>query len=395
MVLQDKGDLDQLREAFWRDEAAQDRLAVIADRHEAIAALLAQSRAWGIHVERDDLLSALHPDPLGLVGLTPYPANAQTRPGARWLPVALIHDGVEWTVDWAHFGSEPLSEPFFEDALRKARQRLVSQLLRPRTPLRMLLGDNDFANIPPPDGLVFHMSRCGSTLVARLLGQLHGAIVLSEAAPIDMLLQILVRDDRVSQADKALLLRRMVAALSSDRDGKARRRFIKTDSWHTAALPLFRAAFPQTPWIFLYRDAMAVMLSQKRMPGAQTLPGGYSALLDLDTAGAIPGPAFTARVLAAVCDAAADHAGLGEGLFLAYETLPSAFLSQILPHFGITPDAAELAAIEEASRRDAKEPRVAFDPSLRAPYEGETERLRPFVTQDLARAVARIDALAS
>lgn len=394
MESQVTGPLDRLRHAYWLDLAAQDALAAIADRDAALSAMAVQARAWGITLEEADLRAALRPDPLGLAALAPHPVTAMAPPGQSWLPAGLVHDGAQWGIDWAHFGGDTLSEPFFEDALRRARNRPITQLLRPCTPLHALLEQENLAAVPPPDGLIFHMSRCGSTLVAQMLGALEGATVISEAPPVDALLQVLSRDRAMPLAIKAVLLRRLVAALTMDRDGKTRRRFVKTDSWHTAALPLFRAAFPATPWVFLYRDPLAVMLSQKRMPGAQTVPGGYSSLLNLDTVGAIAGPDFTARVLAAVCDAAADHAGLGGGLFLPYEALPDAMTATILPHFAITPDAGEMAAIAAASRRDAKLPSATFDPALRDPARGEAEPLQSVVARVLAGPVARVAALA-
>src|SRR5947208_3470516 len=41
-----------------------------------------------------------------------------------------------------------------------------------------------------PDGFVFHQSRCGSTLAARMLGALPRSTSVSEAPPIDSILQL-------------------------------------------------------------------------------------------------------------------------------------------------------------------------------------------------------------
>src|SRR5438874_313448 len=40
-----------------------------------------------------------------------------------------------------------------------------------------------------PSGLIFHMSRCGSTLVSQMLAALPANIVVSEAPPIDAIVQ--------------------------------------------------------------------------------------------------------------------------------------------------------------------------------------------------------------
>ena len=38
------------------------------------------------------------------------------------------------------------------------------------------------------------------------------------------------------------------------------------DALPSKQLPLFRAAFPKTPWIFIYRDPVEVMVSLLRKP---------------------------------------------------------------------------------------------------------------------------------
>jgi hypothetical protein len=52
----------------------------------------------------------------------------------------------------------------------------------------------------------------------------------------------------------------MVAALGQARAGETRL-FLKLDCWHMRDLPLFRRAFPNTPWVFLYRDPVEVLVS--------------------------------------------------------------------------------------------------------------------------------------
>ena len=63
----------------------------------------------------------------------------------------------------------------------------------------------------------------------------------------------------------------MVSALAQPRRGE-QALFVKLDSWHTLALPLFRRAFPSVPWVFLYRDPVEVPVSQLEAAGIQTDP---------------------------------------------------------------------------------------------------------------------------
>ena len=46
--------------------------------------------------------------------------------------------------------------------------------------------------------MIFHLSRCGSTLVSRLLGTLPGVVVVAEPAPLNTLLGL--NPDRINEA---------------------------------------------------------------------------------------------------------------------------------------------------------------------------------------------------
>lgn len=384
--------LERLRAAVLADPARADRLAAIELRSDAVEALLAWAHELGLALDRDGLMLSLGSDVLGLDRFMPRAVNGHERPGPRWLPVGLGDDGAQLTVDWAHYGDDKLDAPFFEAHLRHARTRPVSQLLKWRTPLATLL-DQFAADAPRLDGLIFHMSRCGSTLVTQTLAALPGTLALSEPPPLDDMVQLCQSRSDFDPQLKLALMRAMAGVLTQGEPGETRRRFIKTDCWHAGALPLFRAAFPDTPWICLYRDPLEVLNSHEAMPGSQTLPGPQAALVGVNDPDAVPSLDFSARVLAATCHAAADHAALGGGLFIDYADLPGALWDRILPHFGIVPDAQETALITAALRRDAKVPGKTFDPQERTPASQASGKVRAASAAHLAPAVERLRAL--
>lgn len=390
--LPDPVTLAALRRALLADPQALDRIADLP-RAEAVTALARFASGCGIDCAAEALGNALRPDPLGLARFDPRDVTPALPPSSAWLPAGLASDGTQMLLDWAHFGSAPLDQPFFEEPLRRARQHPVSQLFRWCTPLGQLAAKAPDHSGPVLDGLVLHMSRCGSTLVAQALAAMPGHVVLSEPAPFDALLQFCTARTDIAQETRVALLRGMAAALVSARAGPVRRRFLKADCWHAGALPLLRAAFPDTPWVFLHRDAREVLISHERMPGAQTLPGAHAAMVGVDDPAAIPGLDFTARVLAATCHAAADNAAIGGGLFVDYAELPGAFVTRILPHFGIIPDPAETDAIAAALARDAKEPRKPFDPDERPPRRSASPAVIAASDRHLAPAVARLRAI--
>ncbi len=389
----DPAKLAALRAAVLADPAALDRIADLADREAALTALIEFATGHSIALEPEGLRNALRADPLGLERLSQSPVNAVHRPGPRWLPTGLGSDGAQLVIDWAHYGQAPMHDSFFEGTQRRARGHPVSVLIECRTPLGALLDEPGLNPPPRLDGLVFHMSRCGSTLVSRALRAMPGNLVLSEPPPFDEVLQQCAAREDIPLEMRLGLLRAMAGVLASDRDGTVQRRFLKTDCWHAGALPLLRAAFPDTPWIFLYRDPVEVLMSHERMSGSQTLPGPHSALVGIDPVGAIPGMEFTARVLTATCHQAADHAGVGGGIFVDYASLPAALEERILPHFGIAPDEAGRQAIAASLTRDAKEPNKAFDPHERPTRAKASEQVLEMAERLLAPAVARLRAL--
>jgi hypothetical protein len=213
-----------------------------------------------------------------------------------------------------------------------------------------------------PAGLIFHMSRCGSTLIAQMLAQLSATIVLSEPQPLDALIRL--RRRGVDDATLAGWLRGMAGALAQPRNGE-QRLFFKFHAWHVLELPLIRRAFPGVPWIFVFREPRAVLRSHERMPGPEVTAGMIDfpgAGVAADTFDPEPPAEYAARVLAAFCEAALAQHASGPCAFVAYDDLPEAFFSELLPFFGVAATSEECERMRAASRRDSKAPSIVSAP---------------------------------
>jgi len=344
------------------DPALQDRLAAITDHELFVAEACATAVRHGINVAPESIAAASRPDPLGIARWNGAAATGLPWPGAAWRPGGIGAAEGELVLDWLHFGGAPLAAPFFEEDLRYARTRPFNRFTHYRMPLAAL-AEQAPATLAAPDGLIFHMSRCGSTLVAQMLAALRDTVVVSEARPLDQIVQLAHERADAPLALRAGLLRAMVGALAGAPANEGGRYFVKLDSWHTLALPLFRAAFPDTPWIFLYRDPVEVLVSHMRMRGMQTVPGAMPpGFYGFAEDPAMPIEEHCARVLARVCGAVLDHEALGGGMIVDYADLPGAIERRILPHFGIAPDAAERARFAAVGGRSAKSPEQSFVP---------------------------------
>jgi hypothetical protein len=290
-----------------------------------------------------------------------------------WTPVRVRLTTGE--IDWA-LVDQPFAEPFFEQTADLAMQHPFNQVFARRTPLRALDAPRESDPGVAPTGFVFHMSRCGSTLIAQMLARLSATIVLSEPQPLDALLRL--RGRGVDDDTLMHWFRAMVSALAQPRNGE-RRLFVKFHAWHVLELPFIARAFPDVPWVFVFREPRAVLRSQMRSLGAEVVLGTIDpAYLGLDHAAgyAMPAGEYAARVVGAFCEAALRSTGAGRSAFVDYGTLPGAVFSDVLPFFGVRAGDADAARMRDATALDAKDAGAGFraraaddDPS------GEIERL--------------------
>lgn len=372
-----------LRALLFADEDAALALAPIVEPDRFAAAAVAFAARHGLAIDMAALDRAVAPDRLGLGRFAAPAIPDDAVPPRHWLPVAVTGTADAPHVEWLHFAGEALDRPFYEDSVRRARALPFNRLMRCVTPLAALAA---FDAAPLPDGLIFHMSRCGSTLVAQMLASLPGSIVVSEPPPLDSVIQLAARG-----AVPPAAIRHMAAALTRDRSGRARHRFIKLDSWHALALPMLRALFADTPWLFLHRDPVEVLVSQQRMPGFHAVPG----LIPLDAFGiaAPPGIGHDAHLgwlLGQICDAAADGLATGGGIAIDYRALPDAVVQHLLPHFGVSPDAAAQVALAAAGQRNAKVPDAHFAPDTAGKQQQASPELRALAALHIAPACARL-----
>ncbi len=169
-----------------------------------------------------------------------------------WVPLRIYWRDSRPIVDWGHLGTRRFTEPFFTQTIDRCVRHPADLLFRPQTPLEEL-GDMAGAQAGVrPAGFIFHMSRCGSTLISQMLAASPENVVLSEAAPIDDILRAHFRNPAVTEEQRVQWLQWLVNILAWRRHPAEKHVFIKFDCWHVLFLPLIQRAFPDVPWIFLY-----------------------------------------------------------------------------------------------------------------------------------------------
>jgi hypothetical protein len=300
---------------------------------------------------------------------------------ARWTPVRLDFSGPTPAVDWADLSSERFVDPFFDQTIARWAAGPDARPLV-RTGLEALEALDREPSLEPA-GMIFHLSRCGSTLVSRLLGTLPGVVVVAEPAPLNALLGL--DSARISDTRLVRLVRLVVRALGRCRHGDEQRLVLKCTSWNIRRQAILAAAFPETPWIWVQRDPARVLASLLATPPGwlrlQATPQHAAQRFGLDplTIPAMTRPEFAARVLAAMLEAAAtDPSGR---LCIDYGELPAAIWHSVAPHFGLETDEAAIECMVRESRLYTKS-------TLPQVFSGDRPELRP-MTDEIREAARR------
>ena len=282
-------------------------------------------------------------------------------------------------VDWGYLGEAPFTDPFFEQTISQALSHPAALLFRRQTTIAAL---RDVADASPglsPAGFIFHMSRCGSTLISQMLAGLPSNLVLSEASPINTLLRSHLRNPSITEDQRVDWLRWMVGALGQARRPEQKRLFIKFDCWHALFLPLIQRAFPNVPWVFVYRRPVEVLMSQQRQRGGQVIPGVLEPALFGWTAAEVRQmdlQAYGARVLAKICQAGLTAAEGGKNRLLNYRQLPGVVWSTLLQSWAVDRTAAEVDKMTEVSRLNAKNPLWVFEEDSASKNSAATQDIR-------------------
>ncbi|KFA94138.1 aspartyl beta-hydroxylase [Archangium violaceum] len=285
---------------------------------------------------------------------------------AEWFPVRVHAREGGFDVEWCHLGGQRFTEPFFDDTIQRRLRYPFNWLFRHQTSLDELAELEALSPGLPPTGLIFHMSRCGSTLLAQTLAALPRNIVLSEPAPVDTVLRARWGEETPTEEQRIAWLRGMVSVLGRKRHATERHLFIKFDAWALLQWPLIQRAFPGVPWLFLYRDPVEVMASHLRHSGAHLVPGVLEPALlgwSPEQLPGMPREEYGARVLASLCEAAlgAWESRRGPARLVEYRELPAVIPSLYSELFGLELSGEELAVMREAMGKDAKNPALPFE----------------------------------
>ena len=313
-----------------------------------------------------------------------------------WIPIRLYWRDARPFLDWSYLGEAGFTEPFFSETVERTFYRLFNRLFRHQTPIEFLEEIETTLSSVPPTGFIFHMSRCGSTLISQMLSALPENIVISEAGPLDSIIRAHFHHSGVTDEERIKWLRLIVNVLGRKRAERQKHLFIKFDCWNTLELPLIKRAFPHVPWIFVYRDPVEVIVSHRQRRGAQMVPGVLEPELfgmSADVAAQLSMEEYCVRVLHAICDAALLYCREHDGMLVNYTELPQVVFSSITRFFGVDESEEDRASMSRAARFDAKNPVVQFESDAERKQREASERVRELSDKWLGRVYEQLESL--
>ncbi|MFD2288925.1 sulfotransferase family protein [Pedobacter petrophilus] len=222
-------------------------------------------------------------------------------PLQNWIPYQLKQINGEYTCKWLYTNGDHFTGPFFDESISKCLSHpFNSNAFKPLSNIAIIPEWASGLKSLKPTAFIFHISRCGSTLISQSLSINERHIVLPEAPFIDEVLRLTKHHDWLSATEREEMVKATIKIYGHNPDGNKKHLFIKTDSWHIHFMPLIRRLYPDVPFILLYRKPDEVIRSHQKFRGMQAVPGVVpNELLGIE-AGAVDPADFdghTAKVL--------------------------------------------------------------------------------------------------
>ncbi|HEY9000077.1 MAG TPA: sulfotransferase [Mucilaginibacter sp.] len=269
----------------------------------------------------------------------------ELKSGKRYIPVSI--DVQENKMKWLDFEQYHFYEGFFHKSINLFSALKKEQVHYVVTDLDILFDDRIREGCLYPAGFIFHASRSGSTLLAKVLARSAENHVISEAEPLNSIWKYFA-EEKLNDNDKQKIFTNLVLAFG--RPGSVHQNyFIKFTSFNILFFEFIHPAFPDVPAIFMRRDIEDILKSfNKKLPG--WLQSGNSVYLkeiagiDTDDPRAITQCFF-------------EEAGKYPPEILMpveYKALNADLLPTILHHFNVKANESQLSLMQKQFLFDSK-----------------------------------------
>ena len=276
----------------------------------------------------------------------------------HWLPYAYHAKSrsVYWCLADGH-----ATEPFQDETISRYRQGiLLNHIIQPRTSLFSLNEQSLSQAAIEPAGFIYHLSRCGSTLVSGCLSELDSTCVFSESP---VLTEILL-DNSLTPKQQQYYLQQFInlqASIFPDRQNV----IIKWNAWDIFRWDLIRTIYPDVPSVFLLRNPVEILASHQRSVGRHmsgdiimsafhpvfSLSGDKASLLE-----------FRIQVLRDLLSEMRKQYLSPDVRVVDYSILDAGAITDIATHFNLTISSSGLIKMQERMNFHSKIPGKVFQP---------------------------------
>lgn len=297
------------------------------------------------------------------VAMTASSAARDESPRERWLPIQLNISPIGVAVDWMDFGGYALTDQFFSQTVGRLRS-MVPPALECTTSSDLLVAEGRRFPATRPAGLIFHVSRCGSTLLCNVLRTAGGTGILSEARPIERVFKLHAFASSPIPRDawahyRKLLANSILGLYANVPSSRALNMVIKACAVDTMQIPMIRSIWPNVPCLVLIRNPLDVLVSNLARPSGwcerQNRPRSHYKIFGEDW-GDLPSISveeYLARGVGSFCRAALPVVD-EQCRVIDYESLDLPTIYKIAGFFGIQMPDPHSESVQKAMSTDAK-----------------------------------------
>jgi len=324
------------------------------------------------------------------------------------LPVDFINNNGSFSIVSFRLPETNFVEPFSIDTLSRQFNILDTNFSDPEDSLKLArplhydLHDSRVELTPVEDFLksysrieselprkfIFHMSRCGSTLVTQMLATSDRFHVLVEPTIINKLMDPAVK--LPVGLDRMEIFKAAIKALEKTAPKQAKEMVFKFRSWNSLYMPEMTMALPGTKWLFTHRNGLEVLASVlqdppgwlRSRPTHQKYFEPYLSKEDGEDLSLIPDDEYAIRLLGAFCKAAAE-VKFGNGEFIEYTQIKEKLPDLIEKNWGIDLSEAEKTLMLERTAIYSKDPEKSreFSPDSELKQTLATEHQRSLASK--------------
>ena len=341
-----------LRHAYYTLLGSAAQLALCRRAHSVADLLAVLRRLWDTNGLGDaPLLQAI-----GALNHEDVPDEVAVGLAGLWLPHS--YHVRSQRMRWCLPDGAP-TEPFHDEYLSRCwRSATLNQLFSPRTSLKALAACAQRVPRAQPAGFIFHLSRCGSTLLSGCLSELDEAAVFSESP---VLTEVLV-DPALTPQEKRAHVQCLIDLKAVLFPG--RRVVVKWNAWDIFHAQLLRGAYPAVPAVALVRDPVEILASHharagRHMSGDPSL-AGVAPVFGVSAGGSVL--EHRIGVLQRLMESMQALAVEPDFACIDYRQLRGDAVQQVAAMFGLRCDADGQRRIAQRMQRNAKLPEVRFQP---------------------------------